>query len=109
MYKITIKTKTKNIDKGLKEEIEKGLRHIHAKADDYGSDELWYQGSEIKSFIESLFQSRLGELRSEVKKIISGAVKETEKVHGSPNVYIDMVGEIAIENLDTLIPKEGGG
>ncbi len=45
----------------------------------------------------------------ETKKIINEAVKETTKEHKSPNVYIDMVGEIAIEKLENLLDYKGGG
>ena len=38
--------------------------------------------------------------RARVREIVVRAVEETEKEHGKPNVYIDMVGELIIEALD---------
>lgn len=41
--------------------------------------------------------------KEEVEKMIKEAVSETTKEHKSPNVYIDMVGEIITDKLNQLI------
>jgi len=45
------------------------------------------------------------ETKKIVIKIIEEARAETEKEHGRPNVYIDMVSEIAIEKIIQLANK----
>ncbi len=37
-----------------------------------------------------------------VRRLIIEAVNETIEEHGSPNVYIDMVGETLIEKIENL-------
>jgi len=58
---------------------------------------------EIVRWLKSHDQRLLKEIKDKVIKEIERAVKESEKELGSPNVYIDMVGEIAIENIENLI------
>jgi len=44
-------------------------------------------------------------VEKEFKEIITKAVEETTKEHKSSNAYIDMVGELALEDLINLIDK----
>src|SRR3990167_3297932 len=57
--------------------------------------------------IESALNDHASKIREEIieecLKIIRFSVEETQKEHGSPNVYIDMVGEIATETIRSLI------
>lgn len=51
--------------------------------------------NDIKNFISQTLKQQV----EEIKKIIIESVKDTEKEHGSKNVYLDMVGEIACEQI----------
>ena len=57
----------------------------------------------MKLFIRKIRAEAKDEARKEVveemKKIINESVEEATKEHGSPNVYIDMVGETLSEKL----------
>lgn len=53
---------------------EKGLDHIHAILDDYGSDENWYKGSEIKDFIRNL----LSQERHDHEIIVNTLIEERD-------------------------------
>ena len=60
---------------------------------------------------KTLFETRAkakeearNEVVEEMKKIINESVEEATKEHGSPNVYIDMVGETLSEKLLAFLP-----
>ena len=53
-------------------------------------------------FIDLIRQEEREKLLERIEKVVIKAVKETEKEHKSPNVYIDMVGEIIVDNLEAL-------
>lgn len=54
----------------------------------------------IEQFIAQEIETALNKERKEIKKLVQRAVKETEKEHGSPNIFIDMVGETIFEDLE---------
>ena len=56
----------------------------------------------LYEFVCEQKKKALQKQREEIVEIVKKAVDETTKEHGSSNVYIDMVGEIIIEEINFL-------
>ena len=61
---------------------------------------------EVKIFISNLLASERQRCVERVREMTAEAVNETTKEHGSPNVYIDMVGEILDDKLSEMEEKK---
>lgn len=98
----------------MPQEIKEKIENWEKEFDELVFYKGWQKNGEIlrkdtKSFIRQLLAEKKQKWVEEIKGMINEAVKETTEEHKSSNVYIDMVGEIAITKLENFLVRKGGG